>query len=157
MHSRTISCGCRRSHGHPHSVCDPWSPAGRPHYYSGEASGGGFGLGPFGVRRPLRFLAYKLQLEEAQVTELARTLNELKIERAQAAVDDRRTLTAFADSVASDNFDETKASEAAALRVRSTEQLQRSVIQALGRIHALLTAEQRARLAYLIRTGTLTL
>lgn len=32
--------------------------------------GGGFG-GTFGVRRPLRFLAYKLELDEKQVAELA--------------------------------------------------------------------------------------
>src|SRR5262245_11913527 len=41
----------------------------------------------FGVRRPLRFLAYRLGLDERQVSELAIILNELKTERAQAAVD----------------------------------------------------------------------
>jgi len=45
----------------------------------------GFGGGAFGVRRPLRFLAYKLELDERQVSELARILDELKTERAQAA------------------------------------------------------------------------
>jgi len=35
---------------------------------------------------------------------MARILNELKTERAQAAVDDRRTLTAFADALASDGI-----------------------------------------------------
>ena len=35
--------------------------------------------------------------------------------------------------------------------------LQQAVVRALGRIHALLEAEQRGRLAYLIRTGTLML
>src|SRR5213594_4002748 len=59
---------------------------------------GGFG-GAFGVRRPLRFLTYKLGLNETQVTGLARILDELKTERAQAAVDDRRTLAAFADAL----------------------------------------------------------
>ena len=34
------------------------------------------------MRRPLRFLAHKLDLDEKQVTELARILDELKIERA---------------------------------------------------------------------------
>src|SRR5438067_1226112 len=61
-----------------------------------EADDDSFGHGgAFGVRRPLRFLAYKLQLDEAQVAELARILSELKTERAQAAVDHRRTVTAF--------------------------------------------------------------
>src|SRR4029453_13359101 len=53
----------------------------------------------FGVRRPLRFLAYKLGLEETQVSELAKILDEIKTERAQAAVDHRRALSAFAEAV----------------------------------------------------------
>ena len=36
-----------------------------------EGEGEGFGGGAFGVRRPLRFLAYKLELDERQVAELA--------------------------------------------------------------------------------------
>ena len=56
----------------------------------GDGSGAGsdeFGGGGFGVRRPLRFLAFKLGLDEAQVTGLAGILDELKTERAQAAVE----------------------------------------------------------------------
>ena len=45
-----------------------------------------FGSG-FGVRRPLRFLAHKLELDDRQIGELARILDELKTERAQAEVD----------------------------------------------------------------------
>jgi len=52
------------------------------------------GGGSFGVRRPLRFLAYKLELDEAQVTELAAILADLKTERAQARVDERRSTSA---------------------------------------------------------------
>jgi Spy/CpxP family protein refolding chaperone len=109
------------------------------------------------VRRPLRFLAWKLQLDEAQVESMATILNELKTERAQAAVDDRRTLTAFADAVAGETFDEARAGEAAGQRVKSAERLQATVAKALGNIHALLNPEQRTRLAYLIRTGALVL
>jgi Spy/CpxP family protein refolding chaperone len=73
------------------------------------------------------------------------------------AVDDRRTLTAFADAVAGETLDQARAGEAAAQRVKSTERLQDTVAKALGRIHALLNPEQRARLAYPIRTGALAL
>ena len=76
----------------------------------------GFG-GGFGVRRPLRFLAHKLGLDDRQVTEMARILNELKTERAQAEVDRRRTVAALADALAGDAFDAAKAGEAGALRV----------------------------------------
>jgi Spy/CpxP family protein refolding chaperone len=132
-------------------------PAFHQHgWHHRSASGehfGDFGAGAFGVRRPLRFLAYKLQLDESQVAELARILTELKTERAQAEVDGRRTLAAFADAVSGEQFDSVKAAEGAALRVGSAERLREAVVQALGRIHALLDREQRERLAYLIRTG----
>ncbi len=126
----------------------------------GGGSGGGAedfggGGGGFGVRRPLRFLAYKLDLDDAQVTELATILNELKTERAQSEVDQRRTTSALADAVAADAFDESKAKSAADDRVKSTERVQASVGRALGRLHTLLRPEQRAKLAYLLRTGAL--
>jgi Spy/CpxP family protein refolding chaperone len=122
-----------------------------------EAGQGAFASGSFGVRRPLRFLAYKLALDESQVAELARVLDELKTERAQAAVDHRRTVAAFADAVAGEAFEDARASEGATLRVQSAERLRDAVVAALRRIHKLLKPEQRSRLAYLIRTGTLSL
>jgi Spy/CpxP family protein refolding chaperone len=109
------------------------------------------------VRRPLRFLAYKLDLDERQVTELAAILDELKTERAQAAVDHRRSISALADVVAADAFDTSKAKQATDDRIKSTERVQNAVARALGRIHALLQPEQRGKLAYLLRTGALSI
>jgi Spy/CpxP family protein refolding chaperone len=124
--------------------------------WGGAGGGGGGGGGEaFGVRRPLRFLAYKLDLDDRQVAELARILNDLKTERAQAEVDRRRTVAALADAVAGETFDGAKAGEGAKLRVASAERLRDAVLAALTQIHALLDAEQRSKLAYLIRTGTL--
>jgi Spy/CpxP family protein refolding chaperone len=122
-----------------------------------DAAALGFGSGAFGVRRPLRFLAYKLGLNEAQVAELAKILDDVKTERAQAAVDHRRTLSAFADAVSGDAFDHGKADSGAKLRLESADRVRGAVLAALERLHAILDPEQRARLAYLIRTGTLTL
>ena len=131
----------------------------------GEGLGGGgrgFGMhgggrgddgGPFGVRRPLRYLAYRLELDEQQTAELARILDELKTERAQVTVDERRAVSAFADALSGDALDAAKLGEAAASRVRSAERLRDAVVTALGRIHALLDAEQRKQLAFLVRTG----
>ena len=138
---------CHHSHAHRGCGCEH---SGRPthryehHHYPGER---------FGVRRPLRFLAWKLELEEPQVAELAKILDDLKTERAQAAVDNRRSTSAFADALGKDAFDSARASEAADLRVKSAERLRDAVVSALGRIHAVLDGEQRERLAYLIRTG----
>ena len=111
----------------------------------------------FGVRRPLRFLAFKLGLEDAQVSQLAKILDDVKTERAQAAVDHRRTLSAFADAVSGEAFDQSKADSGAKLRLESADRVKTAVLTALERLHAILDQEQRARLAYLIRTGTLTL
>ena len=120
---------------------------------------GGFGFGGifFGVRRPLRFLAYKLGLDEAQTSALARVLDEIKTERAQAAVDHRRTISAFADAVEGETFDEKRAEAGAAIRLESAQRLRDAVLTALRRLHATLSPEQRAKLAFLIRTGTITL
>ena len=115
----------------------------------------GFGGGGFGVRRPLRFLAYRLGLAEPQVAALAAVLNDLKTERAQAAVDERRSLAAFADAMAGETFDEAATREAAERRTRSADAVHQAVARALARIHALLDAEQRQKFAYLLRTGAL--
>ena len=122
-----------------------------------DAAALGFGSGAFGVRRPLRFLAFKLGLEGAQVAQLAKILDDVKTERAQAAVDHRRTLSAFADAVSGEAFDQSKADSGAKLRLESADRVKAAVLTALERLHAILDQEQRARLAYLIRTGTLTL
>jgi Spy/CpxP family protein refolding chaperone len=119
---------------------------------------GPFGEGPeggFGVRRPLRVLAYKLELDEAQIAELARLLDEVKTERAQGEVDDRRTLSEFADALAGETFDAAKAGAAGDRRVAAATRLRDTVVRFLQQIHAILRPDQRARLAYLIRTGTL--
>lgn len=160
--ARQVSCGDGDS-----ASCGPGGGARGWHGQGGGAGwgggppagdggeGDGFGGGSFGVRRPLRFLAYKLELDERQVAALARILDELKIERAQGEVDRRRTLTAFADAVGAASFDEARAKEAGALRVATAERLRDAVTKALGAIHALLEPDQRERLAYLIRTGAL--
>jgi Spy/CpxP family protein refolding chaperone len=162
-HGQEASCGA--------SACGPsargergggpeWRFAGRhdgPHHGHGGGPEDDFGGGAFGVRRPLRFLAWKLELEENQVAELAKILDDLKTERAQGAVDNRRSTSAFADGVAGDTFDQTKVAEGAELRVKTAERLRDAVVGALSRIHAVLDAEQRQRFAYLIRTGALSI
>ena len=120
------------------------------HYSPGDDFAGGFG-----IRRPLRFLAWKLELTEPQLARFAAVINELKTERAQAAVDDRRALTLLADAAIGDEFDVAKATEAAKLRVESAQRLQQRVADSLAQMLGVLDAEQRARLAYLLRTGTL--
>jgi Spy/CpxP family protein refolding chaperone len=146
----------------PHVGCGTegwarWAEAGRrwAEHQAAPGDPGDLGAGAFGVRRPLRFLAFKLGLDERQVAELARILNALKTERAQAEVDNRRTMAALADAVSAASFDAEATATAAMARVHTAERLRQAVTKALGELHALLDPEQRARLAYLIRTGTL--
>ena len=132
----------------------------REHFMRGGRGHGGPGGGDedgggFGVRRPLRFLAHKLDLDDRQVAELARILDELKTERAQAAVDDRRSLSELADAVTGESFDPAKATSAGDRRVASAQRLRDAVGRALSQIHALLNPDQRGQLAYMIRTGVL--
>ena len=140
-HESSRACGCGPRRG--------IERVGHRHWSGDDPSGG------FGVRRPLRFLAWKLGLAEPQVEQFAAIINELKTERAQAAVDDRRALTLLADAVQAEGFDAARAEEATKLRAEGQERLQKQVAAALGRMHGLLGPEQRSRLAYLLRTGTL--
>jgi Spy/CpxP family protein refolding chaperone len=151
--------GGRGGRGHRHHEHGGHHEHGEgAHAHGGEGHGGDdFASGGFGVRRPLRFLAFKLDLVDTQVTELATVLNELKTERAQAVVDHRRTTSALADVVAAEAFDEAKAQAAAEQRVKSAERVEAAVARAIGRIHALLKPEQRSKLAYLLRTGALSM
>ena len=149
--------GWRHGGGGPHSFMGghgPWH-GGPP--WGGRGHGDHDDGGGFGVKRPLRFLAWKLELEEEQVAKLATILDELKTERAQASVDNRRSIGAFADAVEGGTFDEEKAKAGAEARVKSAERLRDAVLQALSKIHAILDDEQRKKLAYLLRTGTLSI
>jgi Spy/CpxP family protein refolding chaperone len=125
------------------------------HGFGMHGGGSGEDGGSFGVRRPLRFLAYRLSLDERQTAEVARILDELKTERAQVGVDERRTISSFADALEAEALDAAKLEEAASARVRSSERLKAAVVNALGRIHAVLDPEQRRQFAFLLRTGAL--
>ena len=158
-----------RAHSRHRSEFEPGFEEGHPAYphagwreyfmrgrgFGGHGRGEDEDGGGFGVRRPLRFLAHKLELDEKQVAELARILDELKTERAQVAVDDRRSLADFAEAVSSEAFDATRAMAAGERRVVSAQRLRDAVSKALSQIHALLNPDQRGRLAYMIRTGVL--
>ncbi len=143
VHAARAHCGSRWGASLPFSEFTH-------HHFPGYGHSSGMG-----VRRPLRFLAWKLQLDEGQVKHVATILDQLKIERAQAEVDDRRAVSLLAEAAEGEAFDRTKADEAATLRTKSAQLVQRKVVESLERLHALLSPEQRERLAYLLRTGAL--
>lgn len=107
-----------------------------------------------GVRRPVRHLAYRLDLDDAQVRELAEILDRLKTARAQADVDWRRSTADLAGALESGDFDAARADSAFDQRVRSAEQLRGETLECLKRLHRLLDPDQRRELAYLMRSGS---
>jgi Spy/CpxP family protein refolding chaperone len=132
--------GWRRHGAHDHRFSHPGL----------DDAGGGFG-----VRRPLRFLAHKLELSDDQVGQFAAILDRLKTERAQADVDNRRRTAALAEAFESASFDHAKVEAANAEQATSAERLRSSVKQALEQMHGLLDVEQRKKFAYLLRAGIL--
>lgn len=131
-------------HGQPHASAGRWWAGHREGLF-------------FGVRRPLRFMAHRLNLDDEQVQALARILNEIKTERAQAEVDERRALGQIADALDSEELDVARTEAALRSRVESAERLEKAVLKVLRETHALLNREQRAQLAYMLRSGQLTI
>lgn len=142
-------------------------PCGPPHWqhrdhhqHQSHSRGGGegrWGRGPWGVRRPLRFMARQLDLDEDQVAELAAILDDLKTQRAQTRVDRRKAVSVFADVFLEDTFDADRVKEACAARAESERLVEEAVAKALARTFALLDKEQRKRLAYLLRSEGLSI
>jgi hypothetical protein len=114
-----------------------------------------FGGAGLGVRRPLRFLAWRLDLDDAQTARLARILERLKLERAQASLDLRRAAADLADALESAELERAKVDAASELRNTASRRVQDAVARALEELHALLEPDQRARLAELLRTGAI--
>ena len=108
-----------------------------------------------GVRRPLRFLASRLDLDDAQSAQLARILERLKLERAQASLDLRRAAADLADALEATEFTREKVDSANGLRADAARRVENAVATALQELHALLEPDQRARLAEFVRSGVI--
>lgn len=121
---------------------------GRRHRRRG--SGGGRG-GPLGGRRPLRFLARKLDLNDEQFAQLAVLFSEIKTERAQASVDRRRSAALYADAFGKESFDQTKANEAKSIATAAQARLNEQIAKSLARVHQILDEKQRSKLACILR------
>ena len=74
---------------------------GRSTWYAHREHRGrrGHRSGNFGVRRPLRYLSYQLDLDESQRRQVAAALDSVKIEREQMALDEKKMVSELADLV----------------------------------------------------------
>jgi len=102
-------------------------------------------------------LGHRLGLDDEQIGGLARILDGVKTERAQAAVDERRTSSALAELMVTEEFSDEAASAVVEARVDSAKRLVESVVGALKEVHGLLDEGQRTKLATLIRGGVLSI
>ena len=111
----------------------------------------------FGVRRPLRHLAWKLNLNQDQIRTLVDILDKLKTAYGQARLDRGRATSEVAALFSGATFDDGQANSALATRTRATEALNQELLTAMRRIFELLNENQRKEFAYLLRSGAFTL
>jgi len=140
--------------------CGPPLQPTRPEWHFSGRSGSSdavFGSGGFGIRRPVRFLADRLELDEKQLSKVARIVEQIRIEREQAAVDLRRAAGDFADALEASGFETAAAEAAGQRRIDAATSVQTVVSRSLRELHELLDEDQREELASLIRTGAVKL
>lgn len=103
----------------------------------------------FSIKRPLRFLSRKLELDDVQVRALADALSDFKLERDLADVERRRAKKVLANALKSDTFDRAAAEAAVGDQVEAHRRLREAYVDALERVHEALEPSQREELAYL--------
>ena len=111
----------------------------------------------FGVRRPLRYLAHHLDLDESQTRRMATVLNTLKTEREQAELDEKRTVAALASLLEEGTPTLDEAREVLKARVDSADQLKEETAKALVAISDFLDQDQREEFINLLLTGSVSL
>ena len=111
--------------------------------------------GRHGMRRPLRFLIERLSLDDAQAATVSRAIDDLRLEREQAALDQRRAGAKIADLLDADPLDAQKLAAAADARVQAAQRERDALVAAVTAVHAALRPEQRTKLAMLLRSGPL--
>ncbi|HIG39684.1 MAG: hypothetical protein ABGY96_05940 [bacterium] len=107
----------------------------------------------FGVRRPLRHLTHRLDLDDSQVRRLASVLNQLKTEREQASLDEKRSTAAIAEllSGGTPTLEECRATLAS--RLETAKNLNEETAKAIVAISDLLDDDQRIEFTNLLLTG----
>ncbi len=149
--------GCRRRYAYAHAGSQSGhcaTPSRKSFYETRHARGG---QGGFGVRRPVRYLGYKLDLDDDQMRRVAAIMDALKTEREQARLDESRTVTEVASLVTKEGLSVDDLRSALAPRISSTEKLNLAVARAVQDIVELLDVEQRQEFAYLLNSKSFTL
>ena len=111
----------------------------------------------FGVRRPLRYLGYQLDLDEEQMRKVAAILDTLKVEREQGSLDEKKTISELANIVTKGDVSIDELRDVLKPRIDSAGRLQLAVARAVLEMVEVLDEDQREEFAYLLRNGTVRL
>ncbi len=134
-------------------ACSAGAPARHRHHSMYTWSSGP----TFGMRRPLRHLAWKLNLTEAQLREIVEVLDALKTAYSQARLDQDRSTSEIAAVFSTPEFNAERVSTALATRTQASDVLNQELLRAVRRIFEVLNADQRQEFAYLLRSGAFVL
>ena len=145
---RTFPCGWQRYAAAGGSM----ETSDSPNYQESRHRHGHRG-GSFGARRPLRYLSYRLDLDERQQRQVAAILERVKMEREQAKLDEKKTVSELAGMVTGETVSVDGFQQALAPRVDSARNLQTALAKALQEMVDLLDTDQREELAHLLRSG----
>ncbi|MGI9327919.1 MAG: hypothetical protein ACR2PZ_22055 [Pseudomonadales bacterium] len=111
----------------------------------------------FGVRRPLRYLSYHLDLDEGQRRRLAASLDRIKLEREQLKLNRKRTDAALAETFLRVETSVDALAAALSPNAESEVVMQHVIAKELFEIANVLDADQREEFAHLLRSGVLKL
>ena len=111
----------------------------------------------FGMRRPLRHLAWKLNLNETQLRDIVDVLDRLKTAYNQARLDQDRSTSEIAAAFSEPAFNGDRVSSALGMRTHASDVLNQELLSAVRRIFELLNEDQRQEFAYLLRSGAFVL
>ena len=145
---------------HYKAYCWPWQQAYEGHsssHQNYESRWHSHRGSNFGVRRPLRHLTHRLDLDDSQVRRLASVLNQLKNEREQAKLDEKRSTAAIADLLSKGTPTLEECRETLASRIETAKNLNEETAKAIVAISDLLDDDQRVEFTNLLLTGGFTL
>jgi hypothetical protein len=111
----------------------------------------------FGVRRPLRYLAYHLDLSEDQMRRVAILLDRLKTEREQALLDESKTVTSAAELIVKDDVSMDELTRALDPRSEAAQRLALATARTLFEIRSILEPDQIKDFAYLLSNRSIVL
>ena len=113
--------------------------------------------GGFGVRRPIRYLSYHLDLDESQQRTIAACFERLKLEREQAKLDRKKSDSALADAFEQSGVSVDDLRQVLSPRAQIDANMQTTIAKELYEISAVLEDAQREEFAHLLRTGVIKL